>query len=73
MSLTTEQKTLVVSKFLRGESVTDVSAYFAVTRSTVEQVLREAIQQLAKLATSRPPADRIGYHDMHNPPKEQTE
>ena len=52
MSLRTEDKEPLVTMFLRGESVTDISAFFAVTRTTVEQVLREAIQQLARLATT---------------------
>lgn len=43
------QKEALVNAFLRGESVTDLSAYFAVTRSTVEDVLRESIMGLAAL------------------------
>lgn len=49
MSINTEHKERLVNMFLRGESVTDLSAFYAVTRTTVEIVLREAIIGLARL------------------------
>lgn len=42
-------KEALVTAFLRGESVTDLSAFFAVVRGTVEDVIREAIIGLSKL------------------------
>ena len=52
MSIGTEHKERLVNQFLRGESVTDLSAFYAVTRTTVEDVLREAIVGLARLNQS---------------------
>ena len=52
MSLGNEHKDRLVTMFLRGRSVTDLSAFYAVTRTAVEDVIREAIQQLATLATA---------------------
>lgn len=59
MSLTTEHKERLVAMFLRGESVTDISAFYAVQRRVVENVLREAIHGLSKLISSAQPASRI--------------
>ena len=58
MSLTNEHKERLVTMFLRGESVTDLSAFYAVTRTAVEDVLREAVVQLAKLASAKPVVER---------------
>ena len=66
MSVDNEHKERCVNMFLRGESVTDLSAFYAVTRTAVEDVLREAIQQLATLATAEK-----GRHDTNEAPKEQ--
>ena len=45
----TEHKERLVNQFLRGDSVTDLSAFYACQRGTVEEVLREAIVGLARL------------------------
>ena len=63
MSLTNEHKERLVNMFLRGESVTDLSAFYAVQRQSVEDVLREAIVQLSKLAALSP-TDRPHLHDV---------
>lgn len=52
MSIGTEHKERLVNMFLRGDSVTDISAFYAVQRSLVEDVLREAIVGLARLNQS---------------------
>lgn len=65
MSIGTEHKERLVNMFLRGESVTDLSAFYAVTRSSVEDVLREAIHGLSKLAANV-------RNDTNEPAKEQT-
>ena len=49
MSIATEHKERLVRAFLTGESVTDLSAFYATTRSSVEEVLRESITGLAAL------------------------
>ena len=49
VSIGTEHKERLVNMFLRGESVADVSAFYACQRGTVEDVLREAIVGLARL------------------------
>lgn len=49
MSIGTEHKERLVNQFLRGDSVTDLSAFYACQRGTVEDVLREAIVGLARL------------------------
>lgn len=67
----TEHKERLVNMFLRGESVTDLSAFYACQRVLVEDVLREAIIGLARLnqqltmaqkAAHMPdlPIDRVG-------------
>lgn len=43
------QKEHLVQQFLRGQSVTDLSAFYAVQRRSVEDVLRESILGLAAL------------------------
>ena len=58
MSLPNEHKERLVNMFLRGESVTDLSAFYAVTRTAVEDVLREAIVQLATLAAAKAAVER---------------
>ena len=57
MSINNEHKERLVNQFLRGESVTDLSAFYAVTRTSVEDVLREAIVQLAQLKVGNLPVD----------------
>lgn len=52
------QKEALVTAFLRGESVTDLSAFFAVTRSTIENVLRESILGLSAL-------NKTLYKELH--------
>lgn len=49
MSIDAEHKERLVRAFLSGESVTDLSAFYAVTRSAIENVLRESIMGLAAL------------------------
>ena len=49
MSIDTEHKERLVNQFLRGQSITDLSAFYAVTRTSVEDVLRESITGLAAL------------------------
>jgi hypothetical protein len=65
MSLGNEHKERLVNAFLRGQSVTDLSAFYAVTRTNVEDVLREAITQLATLAAGNV------RNDTNEPAKEQ--
>lgn len=55
MSINTEHKERLVNMFLRGQSVTDLSAFYAVQRVSVEDVIREAITQLATLAAANAP------------------
>lgn len=47
--MTSVEKETLVRQFLRGESVTDLSAFHAMTRTHVEDVLRESISGLAGL------------------------
>lgn len=74
MSLGNEHKERLVNMFLRGESVTDLSAFYAVHRATVENVLREAITQLAALAakTKQPESAGTSLIITDGPSKEQT-
>lgn len=51
-------KERLVKAFLRGESVTDLSAFYAVKRGTVEDVLRESILGLAAL-------NKTLYKELH--------
>lgn len=62
MSLGNAHKERLVNAFLRGESVTDLSAFYAVTRQSVEDVLREAIHGLSTLAAghSEPAKEQQG-------------
>ena len=55
MSLGNDHKERLVNAFLRGKSVTDLSAFYAVPRVSIEDVLREAIMQLSKLAAGAAP------------------
>jgi hypothetical protein len=48
------EKIDATNRFLKGQSVTDVAAFFACHRSQIEQVLREAIWQLAELKAPKP-------------------
>lgn len=67
MSIGTEHKERLVNAFLRGESVTDLSAFYACQRGTVEDVIREAIVGLARLNQSlapRPVVDTINKGQM---------
>ena len=47
--MTPEQMNTIVIRFCQGESVTDISAYFALRRSSVEDLLRQAMFQLMKV------------------------
>lgn len=58
MNFRAPEKEKLVNAFLRGESVTDLSAYFAVTRTTVEDVLRESIMGLSAL-------NKTLYKELH--------
>lgn len=46
--MTAEQKNDVVVRFLQGESATDISAFYALTRSSVEELLRQAMLSLLR-------------------------
>lgn len=50
--MTDLDKERLVNAFLRGESVTDLSAFYAVYKASVEDVLREAILGLSRLNQS---------------------
>lgn len=50
-----ESKRHAVRLFLKGESVTDVAAFFGIHKRAIEQTLREALVQLSELAS---PADQ---------------
>ncbi len=47
--MTDLDKERLVNAFLRGESVTDLSAFYAVYKASIEDVLREAILGLSRL------------------------
>lgn len=64
MSIHNAHKERLVDMFLRGESVTDLSAFYAVPRRAIEAVLREAIVGLAKIAANV-------RNDTNEAPKEQ--
>lgn len=66
MSLTGSQKNDLSRAFLHGQSVTDLSAYLGVTRSTVEDVLREALTGLAQL-NERLDAERRAVKPVYEP------
>ena len=78
MSLNNEHKERLVNMFLRGQSVTDLSAFYAVQRRSVEDVLREAIYGLARLnqslAAPNPselePTSNNGHSDAETPVSE---
>jgi hypothetical protein len=63
--LTTQDKSVVVNSFVAGKSTAELCTQFASHRSTIEQVLREAIHYLAsfvnedaqKLAALTPPSN----------------
>ena len=62
----TEHKERLVNAFLQGESVTDLSAFFACKRGLVEDVLREAIVGLARLNQSMQPLDETSKVEIVN-------
>lgn len=64
MSIANEHKERAVQAFLRGESVTDLSAFYAVTRTSVEDVLRESIAGLAAL-------NKVLYRQLHPEPAQE--
>lgn len=49
VSIDTLHKERLVRAFLKGESVTDLSAFYACQRVSIEDVLRESITGLAAL------------------------
>lgn len=52
--MTPEQMNDVVVRFCQGESVTDISAFLAVRRSTIEDLLRQAMFSLMKVREAAP-------------------
>lgn len=54
--MTPDQKNDVVVRFLQGESVTDISAFFAMRRSGIEDLLRHAMFSLMRVREAEPPA-----------------